>query len=101
MKNPSCQSFRETAIARRTLLRAGGMGLLGMTMPKLLRASEATAATLKIAPRAKSVIFLFQWGGPSQIDILDMKPDAPKEYRSPLSRGGDHRCRTPFASGPY
>ena len=83
MRDPSCQSFRETAIARRTLLRAGGMGLLGMTMPKLLRASEATVANLKIAPRAKSVIFLFQWGGPSQIDILDMKPDAPKEYRSP------------------
>ena len=38
MRDPSCQSFRETAIARRTLLRAGGMGLLGMTMPKLLRA---------------------------------------------------------------
>ena len=29
------------------------------------------------------MIFLFQWGGPSQIDILDMKPDAPSEYRSP------------------
>ena len=82
MRDPSCQSFRETSIARRTLLRVGGMGLLGMTMPKLLRASEATMANLKIAPRAKSVIFLFQWGGPSQIDILDMKPDAPKEYRS-------------------
>ena len=30
MKNPSCHGFRETAIARRTLLRAGGMGLLGL-----------------------------------------------------------------------
>ena len=83
MSKPSCQSSRETALARRTLLRAGGLGLLGMTMPKLLRAAEASAATAKIAPKAKSVIFLFQWGGPSQIDILDMKPDAPKEYRSP------------------
>ncbi|GIT12988.1 MAG: hypothetical protein CM1200mP34_3940 [Verrucomicrobiales bacterium] len=70
MKNPSCHGFRETAIARRTLLRAGGMGLLGLTMPRLLRASEATAKKLTIAPKAKSVIFLFQWGGPSQIDIL-------------------------------
>ena len=83
MNDPSCQSFRETAVARRTLLRAGGMSLLGMSMPKFLRAAEAGAATAKIAPKARSVIFLFQWGGPSQIDILDMKPDAPKEYRSP------------------
>ena len=82
-RDPSCQSFRETNIARRTLLRAGGMSLLGMSMPKFLRAAEASAATAKIAPKAKSVIFLFQWGGPSQIDILDMKPEAPKEYRSP------------------
>ena len=45
--DPSCQGFRETSIARRTLLRAGGMGLLGMSMPKFLRASEATAAAAK------------------------------------------------------
>jgi len=82
-QDPSCHGFRQTSIARRTLLRAGGMSLLGMSMPKYLRAAEATQAAAKIAPRAKSVIFLFQWGGPSQIDILDMKPDAPKEFRSP------------------
>ncbi len=82
-QDPSCHGFRQTSIARRTLLRAGGMSLLGMSMPKFLRAAEATQAAARIAPRAKSVIFLFQWGGPSQIDILDMKPDAPKEYRSP------------------
>ena len=71
-RNPSCQSFRETAIARRTLLRAGGMGMLGLSMPKFLRAAETSQAAAKIAPKAKSVIFLFQWGGPSQIDILDI-----------------------------
>ena len=83
MKDSSCRSFHGTAIARRTLLRTGGMGLLGVTMPKLLSASGQKGVTGRIAPRAKSVIFLFQWGGPSQIDILDMKPDAPSEYRSP------------------
>jgi hypothetical protein len=65
------------------MINAGGMGLLGLTMPKLLRASDTKPLQIPIAPKAKSVIFLFQWGGPSQIDILDMKPDAPKEYRSP------------------
>jgi len=71
-----CQS----AVHRRTLLKVGGMGLLGLTMPKLLHAATRPAA---IAPRAKSVIFLFQWGGPSQLDMLDMKPGAPDGIRSP------------------
>ena len=73
-------------LSRRTLLRAGGMGMLGLTLPGLLRAAEATKASGKstIKPRAKSVIFLFQWGGPSQLDMFDMKPNAPEEIRGPL-----------------
>ncbi|MBM3966436.1 MAG: DUF1501 domain-containing protein, partial [Planctomycetes bacterium] len=31
--------------------------------------------------RAKRCIFLFMWGGPSQLDTFDMKPDAPAEIR--------------------
>jgi hypothetical protein len=47
--------------------------------------------------RAKSVLFLFQWGGPSQIDMFDMKPDAPDTIRSPYkpistSVPGVHIC---------
>ena len=33
--------------------------------------------------KAKSVIFLFQFGGPSHIDTFDMKPEAPAEIRGP------------------
>lgn len=65
---------------RRSVLRVGGAGLLGLTMPKLLRAAERATS---IKPRAKSVIFLFQWGGPSQLDTFDMKPNAPESVRSP------------------
>lgn len=65
---------------RRTLLKIGGTGLLGVTLPSLLRAATKPSA---IAPRAKSVIFLFQWGGPSQLDTFDMKPTAPDTIRSP------------------
>ena len=43
---------------RRTLLKVGGLGLLGLTMPNVLRAVEK--ATKGPEPRAKSVIFLFQ-----------------------------------------
>jgi Protein of unknown function (DUF1501) len=65
---------------RRAILRVGGAGLLGLTMPKLLQAGDQLQS---IKARAKSVIFLFQWGGPSQLDTFDMKPLAPSSVRSP------------------
>src|SRR5687767_15139466 len=79
-------SINSGSICRRTLLRAGGMGMLGLTLPGLLRAAEAAKTSGKsgIKPRAKSVIFLFQWGGPSHLDMFDMKPNAPDEIRGPL-----------------
>jgi hypothetical protein len=82
MSAPSsaCPNFHSTALSRRAALRVGGLGLLGLTLPGLLRA-EALAPRIKA--RAKSVIFLFQWGGPSHIDMFDMKPDAPEGIRGP------------------
>jgi hypothetical protein len=68
-------------MSRRHALKVGGAGLLGLTMPKLLQAAQAQKKGPKA--RAKSVIFLFQWGGPSHIDMFDMKPDAPDSIRSP------------------
>ncbi len=67
-------------VNRRSILRVGGAGMLGLTMPKLMQAAERATS---IKPRAKSVIFLFQWGGPSQLDTFDMKPNAPASVRSP------------------
>ena len=81
MKRFHCNSLEQVSVSRRYLLSLGGMGMLGMNMPDYLRANELVSAKTALAPKARSVIFLFQWGGPSQIDILDMKPDAPKEYR--------------------
>ena len=62
---------------RRDVLRIGGMGMLGLTVPGVLQ-----AGTLQQKPRAKSVIFLYQFGGPSQHETFDMKPDAPDGIRS-------------------
>src|SRR5437868_5988588 len=78
--NPS--SHRSGRISRRTLLKVGGLGLLGLNMPGLLRAESLSKS---IAPRAKSVIFLFQFGGPSHVDMFDRKPEAPEGIRGPLS----------------
>ncbi len=49
-------------------------------MPRLLRAEAKKAGP---PARAKSVIFLYQFGGPSHLDTFDMKPDAPDGYRGP------------------
>ena len=68
-------------IHRRQLLKIGGAGLLGLNLPRLLRAAEQKPG---LRARAKSVIFLFQWGGPSHIDMFDMKPLAPDDIRGPL-----------------
>ena len=43
----------------------------------------APAAVSKIKARAKNVIFLFQYGGPSHVDMFDMKPNAPEGIRGP------------------
>jgi len=81
MKTFACNSFCSAAMSRRQLLKVGGLGLLGLNMPGLLRA----AATKKgPKPKVKSVIFLFQFGGPSHIDMFDRKPNAPEAYRGPL-----------------
>jgi hypothetical protein len=63
---------------RRTLLQAGGAGLLGLSLPRLLAAEAAGSGT---PARAKSVIFLFLFGGPSQHETFDLKPDAPDQIR--------------------
>ncbi len=76
-------------VSRRELLQAGGAGLFGLTLPKLLQAEEASPP---IKPRAKSVIFILLFGGPSQLETWDMKPLAPDKIRGPLS---PISCRTP------
>ncbi len=67
-------------LTRREVLRAGAVGLGGLTLPGLLRLEYAAAATGRKA-RARSVVLLFLSGGPSQLDMWDLKPEAPEEIR--------------------
>jgi hypothetical protein len=71
--------FVHRALPRRAALRIGGAGMLGLTLPRMLRAAESQAAR---PARAKSVVFLYQFGGPSHVDTFDMKPEAPDGVRS-------------------
>ncbi len=80
-------------ISRREWLRVGGLSVLGLSLPDLLRATEQPAGPPPSSPRlgeglqgvtfgrAKSVIFLWLQGGPPQHETFDPKPDAPAEVR--------------------
>jgi hypothetical protein len=78
--NYACRGFNEVRFSRRHLLKVGGLGLLGLNLPGLLRAADKKKGP---KARANSIIFLYQFGGPSQLDMFDMKPDAPEGIRSP------------------
>jgi hypothetical protein len=71
--------------SRRELLRVGGLGALGLSLPSLLQANDfrRTDAARSFG-RAKSCIILFLLGGPPQQETWDMKPDAPPEIRGPF-----------------
>jgi hypothetical protein len=75
----SCPDFLRTKMHRRDLLRYGGLGLAGLSLPQLLQ-SEAAAARPRQAT-ARNVILLFQFGGPSHLDTFDPKPQAPSGIR--------------------
>jgi len=94
-------------LPRRQILQAGGAGLLGLSLPQLLRAESETQPP---ASRVKSVIFLMLFGGPSQLETFDLKPDAPEQIRGPFrpiaSRTpelliGEHLPRTASVSDKF
>lgn len=69
-------------VHRRSFLQAGASSVLGLSLADWLRAKESAPGRTPGA--AKSVILLWLWGGPSQLDTFDPKPNAPLEYRGPF-----------------
>ena len=63
-------------ISRRSFLQVGVAGLAALGLPQLLRAGTAGSTA-----KDTSVILIWLDGGPSHMDLYDMKPDAPAEYR--------------------
>ena len=66
-------------MTRRHFLGAGAFGVGALTMPDLFRLRAAAAAPL--ATDDTAVILLWLPGGAPHLDMYDMKPDAPAEYR--------------------
>lgn len=73
----SAAYLRSARITRRQALVAGGLGTIGLSLPQLLRAEGRAHRRSD-----KSIILVVPWGGPSQHDTFDPKPDAPLEVRS-------------------
>ena len=69
-------------ITRRELLRVGGLSTLGLSVPWLFQQRSAAGPSGPASKnRGNSCVFIFLFGGPSHIDLWDMKPTAPSEIR--------------------
>jgi hypothetical protein len=62
-------------------VQIGASTVLGLSLADLLRLRAAPGAA---DGTARAVIFLWLWGGPSQLDTWDPKPNAPLEFRGPF-----------------
>ena len=113
-------------LARREFLTQTGGGFASVALAALLaqesRAAVPHVATIDplnplaerlplIAPRAKSVIFLFQYGGPSTFDLLDYKPElikldgkpVPESFKQQKDKVGGvfNHCKDELMAGPW
>ncbi len=91
-------------ISRRRILQVGGLSLVPLGLPTLLWA-DGHAEPRRRGAQAKSCILIVQQGGPSHLDIWDLKPDAPAEIRGPYRpiatrSSGNPGLRTSAPFGP-
>ena len=78
-------------LTRRHILQQAGAGFGGLALQSLLGADGVLSSANPMAPRAplfapkaKSVIFLFMYGGPSHVDLFDPKPALAKWHGQPI-----------------
>src|SRR5688500_12749508 len=75
-------AYREPAVTRRAMLVASGLGFAGYSFGRQ-SAAQASDIAARQSP-AKSTILFFLCGGASHLDMWDLRPDAPLEYRGPF-----------------
>jgi uncharacterized protein (DUF1501 family) len=66
-------------LSRRGFLKVGGLAVGGLTLADVLRLRAQGGDSGP--PAGKAVIMVYLNGGPSHVDLYDLKPDAPVEYR--------------------
>ena len=72
----ACDGF-----SRRDMLHVGSLAALGLGLPNLPVASAETAGRPSGRGRANACVLIYLFGGPSQLDTFDLKPDAPSHVR--------------------
>src|SRR5438270_5295414 len=75
----SAQGFCD-GVSRRNFLQIGAFGA-GLTLADMLRAKAANTATKQGTRSQKAAIMIYLPGGPSHMDMYDLKPEAPSEFR--------------------
>src|SRR4051794_33096425 len=75
------QTHLRRGLGRRAFIKAGVLGVGGLTFPQILRAEKAAG----IGSSRKAIINIHLDGGPPQMDLIDPKPDAPSEIRGEFS----------------
>src|SRR5262245_29994289 len=76
--------LRGSLVRRRVVLQIGGISLLGLSLPRLLEvAAEASGqrGSAEMRATADGCLLVFLNGGPSHLDMWDMKPGAPSGIR--------------------
>ncbi len=68
-------------LSRRDFLHVGALGAVGLNLTHLAAAQAAGATD---GDEERACIMIFNLGAPSQLDLFDMKPDAPREIRGPF-----------------
>ncbi|MEE2685932.1 MAG: DUF1501 domain-containing protein [Planctomycetota bacterium] len=116
MRDRRCTGFEPAeGMSRRELLGKFGMGLGGIALADLLAgqaaAGDGVLGKLHHAPRAKRVIYLFQSGAPSQMDLFDHKPllkekhgtELPESVRKGqrLTAMSGNQASLPLAGSPF
>lgn len=110
-----CTGYEDThGMSRRRILQQFGMGLGGIALADMLSPTQAAADghySLQSSPKAKRVIFLFQSGGPSQMDLYDHKPllnekqgqELPSEVRmgQRLTAMSGNQATLPLVGSPF
>ena len=120
MKSHFCTGYESTVgMSRRHFLSSFGMGLGSIALSSLLKPEALLGAintrgslgTSHFPPKAKRIIYLFQSGGPSQLDLYDPKPtlikkhgtELPEEIRQGqrLTAMSGNQASLPLAGSPF
>jgi len=85
-RDAAINSSRIVAHSRRCWMQRVGLGMFaGGLLPAAAEGGESSTATSSSSSaKIRSCIFVFCYGGPSHLDMFDMKPDAPPEIRGPF-----------------